>query len=105
MANKGYRPAPIESLPPGRQSLDATIQEVMAYRRESARVVWRKISDGTYKSYKDGNKRLIEWASVLEDRDRCIALGPQLSEPPTKRKTRGRTAAQTAEDPVSAFAG
>jgi hypothetical protein len=59
--------------------LDATIPEVMAFRRESARTVQRKISNGTYKSYKNGDSRLILWSSVIEDRDRCIAQGPQLS--------------------------
>jgi hypothetical protein len=70
-----YKPAP---LPPELRSPDATVAEVMAYRRESARTVWRKIAKGVYRSHKNGDTRLIEWASVFEDRERCRQLGPQL---------------------------
>jgi hypothetical protein len=76
---RGYRPA---NLPPERQSPDARVEEVMAYRRESARTVFRKLQSGAYRSYKSGDTRLIEWASVIEDRDRCLKLGAQLAEPP-----------------------
>ena len=50
----------------------------MAVRRESAVTVFRKIRDGRYRSYKNGGARLVERASVLADRDACIARGPQL---------------------------
>jgi hypothetical protein len=79
-----YKPA---QLPPDLK-LDATIPEVMAFRRESARSVYRKIESGTYRSHKNGDTRLIEWASVIEDREHCIALGHQLGQHPViaKRK-------------------
>jgi hypothetical protein len=77
-----YKPA---ELPP-ELKLDATIPEVMAFRRESARTVYRKIAAGTYRSYKNGETRLIEWASVLEDRARLIALGPELGRRPAVGK-------------------
>jgi hypothetical protein len=79
-----YKPAP---LPPDLR-LDVTINEVMAFRRESARTVQRKIANGTYQSYKSGENRLILWASVLEDRERCLARGPQLPPQPTTGKRR-----------------
>jgi hypothetical protein len=102
----GYRPAPLASLPPERQPLDGTVQQVMAFRLESARTVWRKITTGTYKSYKNGDARMIEWASVLADREASIALGPQLAEPPkTGKRSRGRpkkAAAKRASDSAPA---
>jgi hypothetical protein len=57
-----YKPA---ILPPERQSPDATIPEVMAFRRESARTVFRKIRGGIYLSYKSGDTRLIELGERL----------------------------------------
>jgi hypothetical protein len=83
-----YKPA---SLPPERQSPDARVEEVMAYRRESARTVFRKIRDGAYESYKSGENRLILWSSVIEDRKRCVELGPQLAQrAPTSKRKPGR---------------
>jgi hypothetical protein len=58
----------------------------MQYRRESARTVFRKLETGVYRGRKNGDTRLIEWASVFEDRDRCIALGPQLPQRPATGK-------------------
>jgi hypothetical protein len=90
-----YKPA---QLPPDRQSPDATIPEVMAYRRESARVVWRKIEKGVYRSHKNGDTRLIEWASVIEDRERCVAQGAQLLPPPATGKRSVGRPRKTASD-------
>lgn len=82
-----YKPAP----PPAELGLpDATIPEVMAFRRESSRTVFRKIASGAYQSYKSGDTRLILWRSVLEDRERCLARGPQLSPQPTGKRRPGR---------------
>ena len=75
-----YKPAPVESLPPELGPPDATIPQVMAFTNSSARTVQRKIENGTYESYKDGDRRLIVWKLVLEDRDRYRKLGPQLSQ-------------------------
>ena len=83
LALSAYRPA--ADLPPGIQPLDLTVSEVMAVRRESAATVFRKIRDGRYRSYKSGDSRLIELASVLADRDACLARGPQLVELTGKR--------------------
>jgi hypothetical protein len=58
----------------------------MRFTNSSARTVQRKISDGRHKSYKDGDRRLILWSSVIEERDRLIALGSQLPQRPTTGK-------------------
>jgi hypothetical protein len=59
-----YKPA---QLPPELRSPDATIAEVMAYRRESARTVFRKLEKGVYRSHKNGDTRLITWESVIAE--------------------------------------
>ena len=88
---RGYKPASLASLPPELGTPDATIQQVMLFRGESARTVQRKIADLTCQSYKSGDRRLILWSSVLEDRDRCIKAGPQLSpRPATGKRKPGR---------------
>jgi hypothetical protein len=84
-----YKPANL----PTELKLDATIPEVMAFRRESARTTYRKIAAGIYRSHKNRDARLIEWASVFEDRARCIAQGHLLGKPPSPGK-RKRTSAQ-----------
>jgi len=83
-----YKPVP----PPAELGLpDATVSEVMAYRRESARTVFRKIASGVYQSYKNGDSRLIVWESVLADRERSLARGAQLpSRPATGKRPPGR---------------
>jgi hypothetical protein len=104
-----YKPAPLESLPPELGLPPATIQQVMAFTGASARSVWRKIADGTYRSFKDGDRRLILWSSVIKERDRLIALGPQFSERPRTGKRRvGRpkkTAASAAAGGMNAAHG
>jgi hypothetical protein len=78
------------TLPPNLRP-DATIPEVMAYRRESARTVFRKLASGAYQSYKSGEARLILWESVFADRERCLAQGAQLpSRPTTGKRPPGR---------------
>jgi len=62
-----------------------TVPEVMAFRHESAATVFRKIRDGRYRSFKNGDTRLVEGESVIADRDACIARGPQLAELTGKR--------------------
>jgi hypothetical protein len=81
-----YKPAPPESLSPEIGPPDATIQQVMRFTNSSARTVQRKIENGTYESYKDGDRRLITWKSVLKDRDLCRKLGPQLTQRPATGK-------------------
>jgi hypothetical protein len=88
-AKMAYKPAPLASLPPDMR-LDATIPEVMAFRHESARTVFRKLRDGVYRSHKNGDTRLIEWASVIEDRNAGIERGPQLAPPAIGKHPPGR---------------
>lgn len=73
-----YKPAQLESP-------DMLISEVMAFRRGSAAVVFRKIRAGRDRSCKSGDTRLIERASVIEARDRCLKAGPQLAPQTGKR--------------------
>lgn len=67
----------------------------MAFRRESAATVFRKIRAGTYRSHKNGDTRLIEWASVLAYRDACLEQGPQLA-PLTGKRGRPKKDASSA---------
>jgi hypothetical protein len=76
---KGYKPIPVD---PDALPLDLTVGEVMYLRREGPRRVFQKIADGTYEGHKNGETRLISTKSVLADRDRALAKGPQLSLPP-----------------------
>ena len=76
MCAMAYKPAliPIDFNP-----IDATVEQVMTYRGESASKVFKKMRDGTYVSYVNGKRRMIVFASVKLDRDRCIARGPQFT--------------------------
>ena len=87
-----YKPA--VNLPPELRSPDGTVSEVMAFRRESAATVFRKIRGGRYRSHKNGDTRLVEWASVIADRDACLALGPQLAPLTGKRGRPKKVAAE-----------
>jgi hypothetical protein len=60
------------------ESPDMTVEEVALFRRESPSAVQRKMRDGTYVSYLSGDRRrLITRESVLADRARRLAEGPQ----------------------------
>jgi hypothetical protein len=63
-----YKPAEL-------RSPDATVAEVMAYRHESARTVFRKIAAGVYTAHKNLDNTLITWESVDADREACLARG------------------------------
>lgn len=78
-----------QSLDPS-ESPDMTFDEVKAFRREGGSTVWRKLRSGRYVSYKSGDKRLITRESVLADRERCLAEGPQLTEAPPGGRSPGR---------------
>jgi hypothetical protein len=59
----GYKPA-ANLLPDMR--LDATAAEAMAFGQQSAASVFRKIRDGRYESFKDGDNRRITWRASLK---------------------------------------
>jgi hypothetical protein len=82
---------PFINLPPDFCPVDASIPEVMSFRRERRTAVERKLRDGTYQSYLSGNRRLIIFESVLRDRETCIARGPQLGEAPSLTEPRDRS--------------
>ena len=76
------------------ESPDMTVAEVAAYRRESPTVVQRKMRSGVYVSYRNGDRRLITRESVLADRARCLAEGPQFGrDSPRLQKLRPRESA------------
>jgi hypothetical protein len=95
-----YKPA---NLPPDKH-LDATVAEAMAFGQQSAASVFRKIRDGRYESFNDGDNRRITWASILKDRQRLIEQGPQLS-PTTGKRGRPKTKAQEPPSPKSRASG
>jgi hypothetical protein len=77
-----YKPAKL-------RSPDATIPDVMAYRRESERTVFRKIADGVYTARKNRGNTLITWESVDADRGACLARG-RPARPATGKRRVGR---------------
>ena len=62
-------------LPPDFCPVDATVEEVASFRRESIWTTFEKIKDGRYDAYLDGRVRKIVFASVLADRDRAVTAG------------------------------
>ena len=89
------------SLPPGFDPLDATIDEVASYRRESRWTVHLKIRTGVYESYLDGRIRKIIFASVKADRERSLAASRAQIEPAVKRRV-GRPRKPRTETPAHA---
>ena len=79
----GYKFLP---LPPEFDPVDATVDEVAAYRRESRWTAFRKIREDIYESYLDGRVRKIIFASVKADRERAVAA----SRNPTGKRKVGR---------------
>jgi len=73
----------------GVQSPDATIPEVMAFRKESANTVFRKIHARVYEAHKNLDNTLITWKSVYADRDACLKRG-RLTRPATTKRKPGR---------------
>ena len=61
------------NLPPDFNPIDATIDEVASWRRESRWTVHKKIREGAYQSYRDGRIRKIVFASVMADRERAMS--------------------------------
>jgi hypothetical protein len=79
----GYKFLP---LPADFDPVDATVDEVASYRRESRWTVHKKIRTGVYQSYLDGRIRKVIFASVKADRER--AMSPAAS--PKRRPGRPR---------------
>jgi hypothetical protein len=69
------KPFKFLSLPENFCPIDATVEEVASFRRESVWTMFEKIRDGRCDAYLDGRGRKIIFASVLADRDRAIAAG------------------------------
>ena len=86
--NPKPNPYRFQPLPPDFNPLDATIDEVASYRRESRWTVFQKLKDGRYESYLDGRIRKIIFQSVKADRERSLAASRGSTEEPlpVKRK-------------------
>ena len=69
------RPYKFIPLPANFCPVDATVEEVASFRRESIWTTFEKIRDGRYDAYLDGRVRKVVFASVLADRERAVAGG------------------------------
>jgi hypothetical protein len=72
-------------LPPNFNPVDATIDEVASFRRESRWTVHAKLRDGRYEGYLDGRIHKVIFASVVADRERTIAEAGDKKKPVVKR--------------------
>jgi hypothetical protein len=72
------------TLPDNFNPLNATVNEVASWQRESRWTVFKKIREGVYQSYLDGRIRKIIFALVKAARERVMAA------PPTKKRKPGR---------------
>ena len=92
-------------LPADFDPIDATVDEVASWRRESRWTVFRKIREGIYASYSDGRIRKVVFASVKADRERALNGAPigkrAMSAAPTKRPV-GRPRKDRAEEHATA---
>jgi hypothetical protein len=61
-------------LPPDFDPVDATVDEVASWRRESRWTVHKKIRERVYQSYLDGRIRKILFATVKADRERAMSV-------------------------------
>jgi len=77
-------------LPPDFDPVDATVDEVASWRRESRWTVHKKIRERVYQSYLDGRIRKILFATVKADRERAMSVkgGPE-HEGPRRMQRRG----------------
>jgi hypothetical protein len=95
-------------LPPGFCPIDATIDEVASYRRESRWTTFAKIKNGAYESYMDGRIRKIVFASVIADRERTMAAGRDKKRDVTRafaKRPRGRPRKPKAEQQAAGAVG
>ncbi len=86
---KPYKPKPKLykwlPLPPNFCPVDATIDEVASFRRESRWTVHAKLRDGRYEGYHDGRIHKVFFSSVLRDREKTIAEAGSGKKPAAKQ--------------------
>jgi hypothetical protein len=85
------------NLPPDFNPIDATVDEVASWRRESRWTTHKKVREGVYESYLDGRIRKIIFASVKADRERAITT----SRNPSGKRPVGRPRKHRSEDQTS----
>ena len=86
-------------LPPDFDPIDATIDEVASWRRESRWTVHKKIREGRYETYLDGRIRKVIFASVKADRERAMSAAL------TGKRAPGRPCKPRPEGQAPAVAG
>ena len=82
------QPAPFPQrlfLPPGFNPKFATFGEACAYARVCRYTGYQRVADGRWKSFKDGGRHMVEFASVVEDLERMQAAGAVQVKRPEKR--------------------
>jgi hypothetical protein len=93
-----YKPIPI---PPDYSAPDISVGMAMWYLSLSARSIQRMCESGALVSFRYGEveARRITFESVRAVRERAIAAGPRLAEPPAAgRRGRGRPRKARADD-------
>ena len=86
-------------LPTDFDPVDATVDEVASWRRESRWTVHKKIREGVYQSYLDGRIRKILFATVKADRERAMSVTLTGKRPPG-RPRKPRAEEHTQREPV-----
>jgi hypothetical protein len=72
-------------LPPGFNPKFATFNEACAYARVCRYTGYQRVADRRWRSFKDGGRRMVEFASVIEDLDQQQAASPTVVKRPEKR--------------------
>lgn len=75
-----------------------SLDEACSYARHGRWQGHQKIKEGRWKSFKDGRRRVIEFASVIADEERLKAASvPPVKRPPGRPKTKPEAVTASAE--------
>jgi hypothetical protein len=80
-------------LPPGFNPKFSTFNEACAYARICRFTGYQRVADGRWRSFKDGGRHMVEFASVTEDLERMQAGGAPLLKRPRGRPPKAKQAA------------
>jgi hypothetical protein len=93
-----YKPLVFLNLPPDFCPTYCTLAEACSYARHGRWQGHQKIKDKRWRSFKDGRRRVIEFASVIEDEERLKVATSAKAESAAKRP-RGRPKTPKPEQP------